>query len=221
MNENTRIFNTLDEIAADDVAWLKDGSTNNGRYINNNRAIIYTTKRGVTKSITCFVYSNGDIKWRSFTTRNSSDGLTNEEARVFAPQVFARRKARNDEMERRAADKLASAMKTARPVSVGDVFAGSFGYDATLWCFYEVVSVSKSGKSVTVRELRHETASGYGYNDWKCRPALGCYKGAQEKHVVKWSTYSNEATPYFTVMSYMSAYRLADPTAWHDADNYH
>lgn len=224
MNDNVITCESLSDVTPDMVNWLKAGSERKGAYITNNRVIIYRTKRGVCKSITCYVMSDGSCKWRSFTGRgNSHDGLTNEEAQYFAPDVYARRMERSAKYADDAANRLANAERI--PVKVGDVFAGCYGYDATLWEFYEVISVSSTGKTVTVRELAHETESGYGYNDWRCRPAVGCYaRGSKpEKHVIKWSVDSrnNTAEPYFTVTSFMSATRLHDVTAWHDADNYH
>lgn len=204
----------LDDITPEVVQWLKDGCTRRGCYLHNERAICYRTARGIAKDMTCYVYPDGSVKWRSFTARgNTHDGLTTEEARVFSPDLYARR------MSRKESDKAAakSAMQGFN-VKPGDIFGGSYGYDATLWNFYEVVAVSKTGKTVTVRELAHETAAGYGFNDWKCRPIPGKYIGACERHTVK--CYRGGA-PYFSVASYESAYLLADPTAWHDADNYH
>lgn len=215
--ETMRQFDTIDQIKPRDVDWLKAGSTIIGRYVNNKRTILYATKRGITKGITCYICSDGTTKWRTWTSRNTSDGLTTEEARIFDPETYQRR------MQRKTSRDFAKAQakNACAPVKVGDIFSGSYGYDATLWKYYEVVSVSKSGKTVNVRELAHETAEGYGQLDWKCRPKKGCYRGDTERHKVQVSTYGNEPVPYIKIESFLWAYLDKNPTEWDSADNYH
>lgn len=214
---NTMIFDSLHDVTSEAVEWLKCGSEHRGGYVTNPRSIIYKTSRGVSKSMSCYIMRDGSVKWRAFTARgNQSEGLTDEEARYFAPEVYARRIERKN--ERKSARKQA---EQGAPVKVGDIFAGSFGYDATLWEFFEVVKVSKSGKTVTVRELGHETAAGYGFNSWKCRPVRGAYRGDEQRHAVQWSTFGGEATPYIKIASYEWAYLETNPDRWYDADNYH
>lgn len=213
MNENTKAFPSLSDVPREAVDWLMAGSERKGSYVFNPRMIIYRTKRGVSKSISCYVNEDGSVKWRSMTSRgNVSDGLTTEEAAIFSPDLYKRR------MERKRA---AKAPITGDHVRVGDIFAGSYGYDATLWCFYEVVAVSKSGKSVTVRELSHQTANGYGFNDWRCRPIPGSYCGDPERHTVLYTKRGDDAEAYIKINSYMWAHIERDPTKWHDADNYY
>ena len=43
------------------------------------------------------------------------------------------------------------------PLKVGDIFYSSWGYDQTNIDFYEVVGVTKSGKSVKIREIAKKT----------------------------------------------------------------
>lgn len=45
-------------------------------------------------------------------------------------------------------------METENRIVEGDVLASQWGYGMTIVCFYEVLKVSASGKTVTVRELR-------------------------------------------------------------------
>lgn len=217
LNDFMLKVDTLDEITPDDVAWLKSGSHINGRYIENKHSILYTTSRGVSKQVKCYVDSGGNVKWYTFSNRQRYDYLSDEEAKWLDPGTYAKRKERKDKWR----DEREKARLEVPPVKVGDIFAGSFGYDATLWDFFEVVDVSATGKTVTVRELKHETKAGYGYNDWKCRPVPGSYVGKPIKKQVKASTYRGESTPYLKISSYEYAYLCVDPTAWHDADNYH
>lgn len=218
INDNVRTFENLADVTPDAVEWLKAGSEKRGYAIYNPRSIIYRTKRGVAKSMTCYVRSNGEIKWRSWTSRNVHEGLTTEEARVFAPEIA---KSRDERAARYRAEKPA----TGRRVKVGDVFAGSYGYDATLWRYFEVVRVSESGATCWTRELSHRTASGYGCNDWKCRPAVGSYNGDAERHRVQYARWYKDAEgnplPMISINSYMNAYLRENVTEWDEADNYH
>lgn len=217
LNDTTLKVDRLDEITPDDVAWLKSGSHIKGRYIENPNSVIYTTSRGVSKQAKCFVCSNGNVKWHTFSNRQRYDSLSDEEAKWLDPDTYARRMGRKEKWR----DEREKAKQEIPPVKVGDIFAGSFGYDATLWDFFEVVDVSSTGKTVTVRELKHETQSGYGYNDWKCRPVPSSYVGKPIKKKVQVTMYGGETVPYLKISSYEYAYLCADPTEWHDADNYH
>ena len=220
VEEKARFFDSLQDVTTESVEWLKAGSTAKGYAVNNDRAIYYKTRRGVSKGCRCFVMPNGSIQWRTWSlSGNVNDGLTTEEARVFSPDLAAKRDKRREEYKQ---EKQAAA-KAGRAVKVGDVFGGSYGYDATLYEFYEVLRVSESGRTVWVRELAHETAPGYGYNDWKCRPVPGSYaRGSEvEKHLVQYDTWSKDARPYFKIASFLHVYLLDDVTEWHDADDYH
>ncbi len=213
-NENVREFEGLGLITPEDVQWLIAGSEAKGYRVSNARSIYYTTKRGISKGVTCFVMGDGSKSWRTWSARNTYDHLSDEEAAIFDHAIYEKRAARK--AERKAARKSISC-----PVHVGDIFAGSYGYDATLWEFYEVTKVSASGKTVWVRELAHETTSGYGYNDWKCRPIPGEYVGKEERHTLQFDQYGSEITANFKVYSFMWAWLETNPTKWHDADNYH
>lgn len=64
------------------------------------------------------------------------------------------------------------------PLKAGDIFCWSWGYDQTNIDFFEVISVSASGKTVKVREL--EQAKSYRPNTMTgdTLPKRGCYKDA-------------------------------------------
>lgn len=47
-----------------------------------------------------------------------------------------------------------------RPVRIGDIFHESWGYGMSLNDFYEVVEVSKTGKTCTIRPIRSRVISG-------------------------------------------------------------
>lgn len=217
LNDTTLKVDRLDEITPEDVAWLKSGSYVRGSYVRNPNGIMYTTSRGVQKEAKCFVRSDGNLIWRTVSARQTYDGLSDEEAKWLDPETYARRAAR----KQRYRDERDSARQEIPPIKVGDVFYSTFGYDATLYDFFEVVGVSATGKTVTVRKLRQETKPGYGYCDWQCRPVPGDYVGKPERHAVKVALYGGEPYPYFRVNSYATASILHDPTEWHDADNYH
>lgn len=224
--ENIRFFNSLQDITTEDIQWLKDGSYHKGAYIHNPRTLRYTTKRGVRKEIKCYVRTDGTVSWRSWSEGSfrANRGLTNEEARVFTPELMAERDARKAARAAEAEEIARDVYK--RPVKVGDIFIGSFGYEALVHRFYEVIAVSASGKTVTVRELRQETRSSSlcGPCEWECRPVPGSYASAPRKHRVTWSVDRKSgccALPEIHVRSYEWGYLLEDATEWHDAYNYH
>ena len=216
--DNHAFFDRLEDIGPDAVEWLKAGSEQRGRYIHNDRAIFYSTKNGTRKGI---VYHKGARHpWRTWTARGTRDRLTNEEARIFAPEIaWAREELKRDHAAR-IADKR-ERLGTV-PVKVGDVFGGSYGYDATIWHFYEVVKVSESGKTIWTREVAQEGEYD-GPCSWLCRPVPGRYMKEAEKHAVKWETWRNDgpARPYFKANEVMNAYLLDDVEKWRHGDNYH
>ncbi len=71
-----------------------------------------------------------------------------------------------------------------KPPKVGDIFATSWGYDQTNVEFYEIVKVSKTGKSVTAHEIEQEirTPEGevvgleYGTHRGRVYPIPGAFK---------------------------------------------
>lgn len=213
MAHETRRFENMGDITPEDVAWLKEGSYKRGGYVYNSRRIDYMTKRGVCKSMTCYVMNDGTMKWRSMTSRgNTSDGLTTEEARVFAPEIAAMRDERNAACRKRRADALEGAN-----VTVGSVFAGTWGYEAQLWDFYEVTRVSASGKTMWVRHLKKEGTHYGNCCEGSCRPKLHDFNGKEERHTLK--VYGG--VPYFRVNSYCDASLITDVERYRTEYNYH
>ena len=59
------------------------------------------------------------------------------------------------------------------PIAVGTIFARSWGYDQTNQDYYEIVSVSKTGKTAKARQLKLTVVGeGPGYSD-RVAPATG------------------------------------------------
>jgi hypothetical protein len=50
-------------------------------------------------------------------------------------------------------------------VKIGDVFSRSWGYDQTNVDYYEIVSVSKTGKTAKARRLKTATVESAGHSD--------------------------------------------------------
>lgn len=217
--DTTMFFDTINDVTPAAVEWLHSGSSVVGHRVRNDRSIYYTTKRGISKGVRCFDMPDGTTKWSTWSMRNSYDYLTQEEKRVFDPVAAKKHDDRISADKEKEREQLAK-VKDTQGFKVGDILAGSYGYDATLYEFHQVVKVSDTGKTIWTRELRHETKPGYGYNDWKCRPVPNSFCGDAEKHKVLWATWNKEPTPYIKLTSYMSADKV-DPEDWHDADNYH
>ena len=55
-------------------------------------------------------------------------------------------------------------------IRVGDIFVASWGYSMSLNDFYEVVELSKTGKTCTIRPIKSRVVSGHGLYDFE-----GCY----------------------------------------------
>lgn len=55
-------------------------------------------------------------------------------------------------------------------IRVGDIFVASWGYSMSLNDFYEVVELSKTGKTCTIRPIKSRVVSGHGLYD-----SEGCY----------------------------------------------
>lgn len=216
MANERRFFESITEITPEDVKWLKSGCYRKGYYIYNDHNLYYKTKRGVTKTITCFVHDNGNVKWRGYSLKgNPTDKLTNEEMAVFEPEKYAKRVAAK--VERKAAEKAKAAKAAAEcPVKVGDIFVGSFGYEACIYDYFEVVAVSKTGKSVTVRKLAEER-NGTSWCEWESRAIPGRYVGEPMRKNLNLTG----RTPYFKVSSYEWAYRTDNPEEWNHGYNYH
>ncbi len=207
-------FSTIDEVTPADVEWLLAGTYRLGsRAYHNSRGIYYTSKRGKSKLVRGYRFDNGNVEWESGTLRNWSNGLTLEEMRVFAPSEYEKRVERKAEAKRKQDESEKTYFK------VGDVLESSFGYDATLYDFYQVVRVSASRKTVWLRELRQETKPMNGCPcGWYCRPVVGSFRSdaAEERHTVQWW----DGEPYVKV-GYGTVASPCDPNKWFEADDYH
>ena len=65
-------------------------------------------------------------------------------------------------------------------LKVGDVLVARWGYDMILNTFVEVVKVSASGKSVSLRELKSEVVSSDGFLAGREVPKPGVFKKEEE-----------------------------------------
>lgn len=211
LNDTTLKVDRLDEITPDDVAWLKSGSYVRGSYVRNDHGILYTTSRGVQKEAKCFVRSDGTPIWRTVSARQTYDRLSDEEAKWLDPETYAKRKGRKDERKKRNDDALKGA-----DVNVGDMFVGSYGYEANIHRFFEVVKVTP--KTVTLCELAEERGD-YSWCEWKSRPIRGQYVGKPESHKLH---VGNRGDVSVRINSYMSAALLRDYDGhWFSNYNYH
>lgn len=209
-----KTFETIDQISPADVEWLLAGTYRTPKgYYSNRRSIAYTSKRGKAKMVRGYRFDSGRIRWESGTLNTWGTHLTYEEMRVFDPPAY------EEHMKRKAERKAEQDAADKTYLKVGDVLSAMYGYDATLYEFYQVVRVSDSRKTVWVRELQHETKDMDGCPlGWYCRPAVGCFRADSEptRHTVSWW----DGVPHIKVGYGMLA-SPCDPTQWHSADNYH
>lgn len=98
--------------------------------------------------------------------------------------------------------------KTENPVYVGDIFHGSFGYDMTINCFWEVTRVSPSGKTIWVRELKSECSWEDPHSGaMRCRAIItgdDRFTGPE----IRKRVHTDCETPWFRAESFMLARRL-------------
>jgi hypothetical protein len=102
------------------------------------------------------------------------------------------------------------------PVKVGDFFYSSWGYDQTNVDFYEVLSLSASGKTAKVRQVAtfavSETANG---SSVRVAPIPGSVHPYETKTLTKRIKAGYQGRPSFYVASYATAY-LWDCTPKHE-----
>lgn len=213
LNDTTLKVDRLDEITPDDLAWLRSGCYSNGYICHNHNSIVYTTSRGVSKAARCFVSSDGTTIWRAMSGRTAYDHLSDEECKFLDPNAYAERKARKDKRKAKRDEALAGA---AGKVKVGDLFVGSFGYEANIHRFFVVTKVTP--KTVTVCELAEERIDN-GWCEWKSCPILDKPVGKTETHKLR---VSYDGTPYVAINTYMNAYHTPDYDGhWFSNYNYH
>lgn len=214
MTSLTNQFVPISEVTLDMVNDLVNGSYNKGHRIHNKYFLDVLTSRGKKVSVTVFVTEDGDRRWHvyNYNSGSWSSEMTKELMRVFQPE-----KAKKMDERNRNAVRVSNTPDGT--VKVGSIFAGCYGYDATLWNFYQVTAMSPSGLTCTVQELRQETKGGYGPCDWLCRPSKDSFYGKPEKHRIDYS-----GTPSIKIASYEHATLLSDndvDNKWFNADNYH
>jgi hypothetical protein len=72
--------------------------------------------------------------------------------------------------------KMAKTMKADLPVKVGDIFYNSWGYDQTNIDWYQVVSITASGKSVKIRPIAGKIKE-TGFMSGESTPKKGKFTG--------------------------------------------
>jgi hypothetical protein len=87
----------------------------------------------------------------------------------------------------------ASQTATKTPTKVGTVFVRSWGYDQTNVDFYEIVSVSKTGKTGKARQLR-KTYDHQGQGSDRVQPATGADRFVEKAHCARCSNYHQGET---------------------------
>ena len=103
-------------------------------------------------------------------------------------------------------------------IHVGDVFISEWGYSMTLVDFYQVVKVSKTGKSVTVREIDRKIVGRdggpYGYRVTPVKDAF------TNDGMVKRVKADYRSRPMFAVNDCADAYLLEDidPAGYYACD---
>jgi hypothetical protein len=84
-------------------------------------------------------------------------------------------------------DAKAAARKQPNPFAVGDLLHYSFGYDATINTFAQVVAVS--GQTVTIRRINAAQVGDGWATGCKVRPVPGCFHGDAETSRLAYSAY--------------------------------
>lgn len=214
MTSLTAQYVPVSEVTSKMVDELVDGSYVKGHKTYNKHYLDVVTSRGKNLSVTVFVTNDGDRRWYVYNPRSGSwsSDMTKELMRVFQPE----RAKRMDECKRNV---VRISNTPDGTVKVGSIFAGCYGYDATLWNFYQVTSMTPSGLTCTVQELHQETKDDYGPCNWLCRPIKDSFAGKPEKHRISYG-----GTPSIKITSFEHATLLTDSDVrdkWFNADNYH
>lgn len=113
--------------------------------------------------------NNSDANWNSiayYKTRRGADNFIVKNRNYYPEDVFNIRIIGEEQVKNKPQD-------FRDKVKIGDVFVGSFGYDATFYSAYVVVGFTPSGKSLKVKSLFKTDASdevhGYGPCAWGIR----------------------------------------------------
>ena len=105
--------------------------------------------------------------------------------------IRERANAKADRKAKESAAK-AAARKQPNPYQVGDLLHYSYGYDATINHFAQVVAVSS--QSVTVRPIRAEQVGEGWATGCKVRPVPGCFCGDPETTRLAYSAWGDTAS---------------------------
>ena len=104
----------------------------------------------------CFIKHSQKFPGFGRRTPYSNAERANAKAQEFLDAVAQRQAAKAEQNAQR------KAFKTS--LKVGEILSYSWGYDQTNVSFYEVVAVSATGKTVTVRKIAQDSvAEGAGY----------------------------------------------------------
>lgn len=131
-------------------------------------------------------YKNGtDNNWNDiarYATRRGVDNFLAKNRIYYPENFFTIRVIGEEEVKNKPQD-------YRELVKIGDVFVGSFGYDATFYSAYVVVGFTPSGKSLKVKSLFKTDASdeisGYGPCAWGIRFAKPSDEYMQNSENVK------------------------------------
>ena len=96
-------------------------------------------------------------------------------------------------------------------ITPGTILCGNVGYSMVIPVFYEVVSVTASGKSARIRELRtRETGDASNCFQGLCEPITGSYKGEMRTRRIKVANWSWVSEPYEYVSDGNHSYKVWD-----------
>lgn len=211
-----REFESLDDITPDVVDWLLDGTESYPGGYRTTRYACYKTRRGVRKRACALVDpGTGRASWSSTNGRGGWKRLTAEERRVFDAAGAASADEKKAAYRRARAEREAANRAAHDPVRVGDVFEGSYGYEACISEFYEVVAIEQSGRIANIRQIASRRDSS-GHDEWRAQAVPGAFVGKVERHVVRW----DDGEPSMRVNGFLSISRI-DPERWFSNCNYH
>lgn len=110
--------------------------------------------------------NNADVNWNNigyYKTRRGAESFIAKNRLYYPEDIFTIRIVGEEEIKNKPQD-------FRDKVKIGDVFVGSWGYDATFYEAYIVVGFTPSGKSLKVKKLSKTDASdeisGYGPCAW-------------------------------------------------------
>lgn len=139
MSKERIYVNGLDEVSPEDVRKVREGSA----------MLAYPAKGGRSLK---WVARDRAGRWREHGGRGWGT-ITDQAARVFAPEIA------EDRAARRARRRRAGAAEN--PYSVGDVLHASWGYDMTHCDFFQVTAVTE--RTITIRHIRWASHEETGY----------------------------------------------------------